>query len=308
MDKQNRHKIVRCQSCNKTMRSDNLKRHVRTHQDLLTMSDEDVVNELRARKATQVLREKRKQEIEELAQRENIPLDHCKGLTSPTTQLSIDLEDILMKDNQEYLEKIDLGNKVAAIIDKGVVKEESLRKEYGEALQLYRKQKPRMEIAEVELRPWQHNLMDIIDLARNDRRIFWISGAKGNEGKSWMQGYIEAYFGYSRVIRLGLSDKTSNILHTLSKRPLQTTDIFLFNDTRAIDTQEKNYAILELIKDGNAVSSKYNSQVLTFKTPNIVIIFSNYLPDIKKLSKDRWCIYTVGSDGLIMESLRHFPK
>ena len=39
-----------------------------------------------------------------------------------------------MKDNQQYLEKIDLGNKVAAIIDKGVVKEESLRKEYGEAL------------------------------------------------------------------------------------------------------------------------------------------------------------------------------
>ena len=176
-----------------------------------------------------------------------------------------------------------MGNKVAAIIDKGVVKEESLRKGYGEALQLYRKQNPRMEIAEVELRPWQHNLMDIIDLARNDRRIFWINGAKGNEGKSWMQGYIETYFGYSRVIRLGLSDKTSNILHTLSKRPLQTTDIFLFNDTRAIDTQEKNYAILELIKDGNAVSSKYNSQVLTFKTPNIVIVFSNYLPNIKKL-------------------------
>ena len=217
MNKQNRNKIGRCQTCNKTMRSDTLKRHARTHQDLLTMSDEDVVNELRARKATQVLREKRKQEIEELAQRENIPLDHCKGLTSPTTQLSIDLEDILMKDNQEYLEKIDLGNKVAAIIDKGVVKEESLRKEYGEALQLYRKQKPRVEIAEAKLCPWQYNLMDIIDLARNDRRVFWISGAKGNEGKSWMQGYIEAYFGYSRVIRLGMSDKTSNILHALSK-------------------------------------------------------------------------------------------
>ena len=60
--------------------------------------------------------------------------------------------------------------------------------------------------------------------------------------------------------------------------------------------------------DGNAISSKYNSQVLTFETPNIVIVFSNYLPDIKKLGKDRWCIYMVGSDGLIMDSLRHFPK
>ena len=112
---------------------------------------------------------------------------------------------------------------------------------------------------------------------------------------------MEAYYGYSRVIRLEIRNKTSNILHALTKRPLQTTDIFLFNDTRATNMLETNYAVLELIKDGNAISSKYNSQVLTFKVPNMVIVFSNYMPSKEKLSKDRWEIYTVNKHGLIRE-------
>ena len=88
--------------------------------------------------------------------------------------------------------------------------------------------------------------MYIIDQERNDRWKFWISGSEGNNGKSWMNSYMEAYFGYSQVIQLGISDKTSNIIHALSKRPLQTAYIFLFNDTHAIDTQENSYAVLGL--------------------------------------------------------------
>ena len=52
------------------------------------------------------------------------------------------------------------------------------------------------------------------------------------------------------VTRLDLRNKTSNILYALSKRPLQTTDIFLFNDTRACGETNQNYGVLEHIKDG----------------------------------------------------------
>ena len=81
----------------------------------------------------------------------------------------------------------------------------------------------------------------------------------------------KTFYGYAHVVRLDLRNKTANILHTLSKRPLQTTDIFLFNDTRASDHHWQNYTVMEHIKDGSAVSSKYSSSVITFKTPNLLL-------------------------------------
>ena len=62
----------------------------------------------------------------------------------------------------------------------------------------------------------------------------------------------------------------SNVLHVLTKQPLISIDIFLFNIARA-KKYECNYSLLESIKYGIAVASKYNNNV---KVPNIVVIFS----------------------------------
>ena len=92
--------------------------------------------------------------------------------------------------------------------------------------------------------------------------------------------------------------KTPNVLHVLTKRPLCTTDIFLFNEPRAVTYESCNYSILESIKDGTAISSKYNNDVMRFKIPNIVVIFSNHMPRTKELSKDRWKIFQIVKAGL----------
>ena len=91
--------------------------------------------------------------------------------------------------------------------------------------------------------------------------------------------------------------KTSNVLHALTKRPLSTTDIFLFNVPRAINYDLCNYNILESIKDGIAVSSKYNNDIVTFKSPNVLIVFSNSVPNMKQLSRDRWIIFRITKEG-----------
>ena len=57
-------------------------------------------------------------------------------------------------------------------------------------------------------------------------------------------------------------------------------------------------SVLEAIKDGNAINRKYHSEVLRFKTPNIVIVFSNADPDVMQLSRDRWQIFSVTEEGL----------
>ena len=131
-----------------------------------------------------------------------------------------------------------------------------------------------------------------------EREVIWVQGIKGNEGKSWFQDYLTSFCGHPRVVRLDLKMMTANILHVLTKRPLSSTDIFLFNETRAINYESCNYSILESIKDGIAVASKYNGDFLQFKVPNVVIAFSNTQPKMKQLSRDRWHVLRIRKDGL----------
>merc|ERR1711895_47845 len=132
----------------------------------------------------------------------------------------------------------------------------------------YRMQKSQINLKSVQLREWQQQLLD--KLQRSKRQVIWVTGSSGNEGKSWFQGYLETSLGYHHVVRLDICDKSSNILCALARRPLQTTDIFVFNHARSQDNPV-NYTVLEYIKDGCAPAS----QVIKFKTPNMVIVFSN---------------------------------
>ena len=90
--------------------------------------------------------------------------------------------------------------------------------------------------------------------------------------------------------------KSSNIAQVLRKQQLATTDIFLFNDARSKNHETVNYEMLENIKDGQAEASKYNSEIIKFRTPNIVVVFSNEHPERKELSSDRWNIFKIDKE------------
>ena len=64
------------------MRSDHLRRHQLTHRDILSMTDDEIREELRARHATRVYRKEKHQRIEEIAQQENIPIELCVQTSS----------------------------------------------------------------------------------------------------------------------------------------------------------------------------------------------------------------------------------
>ena len=208
--RKNKNKHIRCSVCDRYMRADNMKRHAQTHKD--------------------IKREEQRQQMVKIAQQENIPIEHCNDMVQSTRSiLDVEtLEEELLQDNQDYLEKIELGKQIAAIIDKGTVREESLKRNRKEALDMHRKQKPRIDIQSVQLRIWQQELMGIITTP-SDRDVFWICGFSGNEGKSWFQSYLKTFYGYAQVVRLDLQIKTANILHTLSKRLLHKQPISLFS-------------------------------------------------------------------------------
>lgn len=56
-----------------------------------------------------------------------------------------------------------------------------------------------------------------------------------------------------------------------------------------------SYASVETIKDGLVFSGKYEGGTRLYARPH-VIIFANWLPDMTKLSLDRWDIRTLANN------------
>ncbi len=314
MASSNRNKQVQCTVCYKSMRSDHLKRHTRKHENILDRPEEEWREELRKICTEDKIQKDKRKRLKEIAHQEEVPADILNNILQPPPPPSLNikalldtlqydddndnidntepLEESLRQAQKHYLDTIDLGRQINDFVNKGVVCEDALDKHYKDALQLYRKQKPTRDLSEVKLRPWQQKLKAIIETP-TEREIIWVQGIMGNEGKSWFQDHLAALYGYARVVRLDLKLKTSTVLHVLSKRPLCSTDIFLFNERRAMNNETCNYEILESIKDGIAVSSKYNSDILQFKHPNVVVVFSNNTPNTRELSLDRWKIFRI---------------
>ena len=149
----------------------------------------------------------------------------------------------------------------------------------------------------VELRLWQKLLFEDIQQP-SSREIIWVKGVKGIEGKTWFQNYVQSFFGCARVAQLDLKSKTANILHAFRKFPLATIDIFFFNDARAVNHESCCYTVLEHIKDGTATASMFNTEVIRFRTPDVVVVFTNSDPNVQQLSKVRWKVYYITKDGL----------
>ena len=128
--------------------------------------------------------------------------------------------------------------------------------------------------------------MTFIDLP-TQRQVIWIVGKKGNEGKTFLQNYIRYFFGDRRVVTTDINGRKKDIADYLTKLPLECKDIFLFNNP-ASSSENIAYDLLEAIKDGGILSHKYNTNCLTFKTPNTVVVFSNNHPNQLALKNDRW--------------------
>ena len=296
--RQDRHKKVECDVCNKLMRSDHLKRHKQTHRDLLSLPVNEIKNELETRQEIKKKREEKIQKIEEIAKENNLAIPD--EITSRKRESVDEIDDVrtrCLQNQQLYLEKIELGKQVATIIGNGEVVYESLGKIDKEAFDTYRKYL-KVDISDIVLRKWQEDAMKFFD-SPTERQVIWITDILGGKGKTFFQKYVVGYYGQSRVARLDLRVKHANACNVLKKLPLATIDIFLFNDVRSQSGEDLNlYRLLEDIKDGQATTSKYDNDNIQFKTPNTVMIFSNKYPNLKKLTNDRWLVLHPNNDGL----------
>ena len=199
----------------------------------------------------------------------------------------------------EYQRKLTLGKDIYKMIGEGIAPYQALPNDMKDALDTYMEhQEDFTDVGNVELKPWQNELMKYIE--PHDREIIWVVGKDGNEGKSWFQKYVKSVFGTQRVVS-GIDIKANNasIFQALRKCPIVTADIFLFNIGKSMNKFDQiNYDALEKMKDGEAFASKYNSQQLKIRVPNVVMVFSNSPPDFKELAKVRFRVFNINNNQL----------
>ena len=267
-----RHRILECSVCKKSMRSDNLKRHkFKKHKNF----------------SFQVT---------------TIVKANVKYSGNPSIQI---LEFEILAENKLLDEKIELGEKISKVLTNTNAKEESLSKKNKEAFNLYQSKKFAINPNDDDLKlyPWQQQPIDLMQKL-SLREVIWVKSARGNEGKTWFQKYVQSLLGRERVVQLDLKNSIGNIMQILRKLPLSTLDIFMFNDARSGLSETRCYDVLENLKDGCSIASKYSSEIIQFKTPNVVIVFSNTDPDMTQLSKDRWKVFYINKDGLSSQEKR----
>lgn len=136
------------------------------------------------------------------------------------------------------------------------------------------------DLDEKDLRPWQRELYDEVRGEPDRRKVIWYVDEKGGAGKSTMAGFLESKLD-AFVVQDG--SRLADIARAYDK---SKSGIIVFDIARS-HVDDLPYDQMEKFKDGRIFSPKYDSRILRFKRPH-VIVFSNEYPNSSRLSADRW--------------------
>lgn len=133
---------------------------------------------------------------------------------------------------------------------------------------------------------WQRNILDIIKEDPHPRKIMWYWEKKGCAGKTTLAKHI--CMNYDAIYVNGKSSDIKCAITQSIEKKKKGPDIVIFGIPRDKEDYVQ-YSALEEVKDGIFFSGKYESGMVMFNIPHI-IVFANFKPDVKKLSEDRWSV------------------
>ena len=139
----------------------------------------------------------------------------AKSKVGESSSTGNNLESEILDNAKIYDEKISLGERIHKVLMETNAKEESLSRQHKEAFDLYQRQRLAINPDKVvKLYPWQQQALEIIRKPSH-REIIWIKGARGSEGKTWFQNYVQSLIGYDKVIQLDLKNSIGSIMQLL---------------------------------------------------------------------------------------------
>lgn len=138
-----------------------------------------------------------------------------------------------------------------------------------------------------DLFEWQKIILNIISEKPDDRVIYWFYEPIGSSGKSKFGKYLAFHH---KNVCLTTATKSADILTAVSEE----YNTYILDFPRTLGGDYCPFTAIEQLKNGFITDSKLKKQsrILMFDPPHI-IIFSNYPPELKKLSIDRWRVYNI---------------
>lgn len=142
--------------------------------------------------------------------------------------------------------------------------------------------KPVMETAAMR-DGWQSELEQELDEPpTDDRKVIFYVDTEGGKGKTW---FIRKYLSEHDNAQMFSIAKRDDLAHALDV----TKSVFFINVPRN-DMQYLQYGFLESLKDRMVFSPKYHSGCKVLVHKPHVVVFSNEMPDLNKLTEDRYDI------------------
>lgn len=137
-----------------------------------------------------------------------------------------------------------------------------------------------------EFKPWQQDIINILNEEPNDRTIHWFWDNNGNIGKTALTKYI--CVNMNAIVLSGKQNDMFNGVLQYHKSTGKWPNVVIFDIPRsALDYV--SYGGMEKIKDGMFFSGKYEGGMCVFNSPH-VLCFANAKPDTSIMSQDRWSI------------------
>ncbi|QSX73072.1 replication-associated protein [Delphin virus 2] len=135
-------------------------------------------------------------------------------------------------------------------------------------------------------RDWQRELADELDEEAEDRHVIFYVDEEGGKGKTWFQKwYLQTRPNRAQVLSIGKRDDIAHVVDV-------TRRVFFFNIPRG-GMEFLQYQILEQLKDQMVFSPKYNSKMKILPARCHVVVFSNELPAMDRMSVDRYVIRSI---------------
>lgn len=156
----------------------------------------------------------------------------------------------------------------------------------------------------LELKDWQKRLLAILNGEPDERKVIWIYDSVGNSGKTTLAKHLCIKYPDEALYLTGGPSNckygVTSFLYSKTKGKLERNHrelkIALFDFTRSQDDRV-SYQAIEEIKNGIFFNTKYESMMVTYNKPHVVI-FSNFYPELNKLSQDRWDIWDLELEEL----------
>jgi len=144
-----------------------------------------------------------------------------------------------------------------------------------------------------KLYSWQEEIKSLCQSEPDGRSIHWLIDYEGGKGKSSFCKYMAIKHNVL-VIQGG---KLTDIMNIIFNSDMNEIDC-VFIDVPRKNTNKVSYNAIECILNGMITNTKFETGVKIFNAPH-VFVFSNFAPDTKHMSFDRWDIKEVTQGGVL---------